>query len=240
MAARMALGACAALAGLALALAVTPSIMAQGAAVAAYERLADETGDATDGKIDWDALLATNPCATAWCAVPGGGIDLPVCQASDEDPSFWLTHDLWGNESAAGTPYVDHRTGANDTHVLCYGHHLTGIGGMFSGIQRCHGQEAFDRVLADGLLWSTPSSDAVHMRALCASVVDMDDAAVQQFEFEDTRAFRSWLGYQLRRSSAKAIDAMDITRSASRAVTLVTCSSDLAGRRERTVVTFVW
>ena len=176
---------------------------------------------------------------TAWCSVPSAGIDLPVCQATDEDPSFWLAHDLWGSEPAAGTPYLDHRTNADATHVLCYGHHLMGVGGMFSVLQRCHEQEAFDRTLADGLLWSTPGSGTVRMRPLCASVVDMDDASVQRFDFEGTRAFRSWLDGQLRRSSAKATDATDTARGASRAVTLVTCSSDLAGQRERTVVTFV-
>lgn len=236
---RRTLGTCVTLAGIALVLVTTPSLVAQEASVAAYERLADDATDNTDGGIDWDALLATNPQISAWCAVPGASIALPVCQATDEDPSFWLTHDLWGSESAAGAPYVDHRTNADATHVLCYGHHLTGIGGMFSELQRCHEQEVFDHALADGLLWSTPESGAVHMRALCASVVDMDDDVVQHFEFADTPTLRSWLATRVQRSSAQAINANAVAQSASRAVTLVTCSSDLAGQRQRTVVTFV-
>lgn len=239
MGARRTLGTCVTLAGIVLVLAASPPLVAQKASVAAYERLADDTSGDADGGIDWEALLATNPQVSAWCAVPDAGIDLPVCQATDADPSFWLMHDLWGNESAAGAPYIDHRTNADAMHVLCYGHHLTGIGGMFSELQRCHEQEVFDRVLSDGLLWSTPTSGTTRMRALCASVVDMDDVEVQRFEFADTAVLRSWLVTHVRRSSAQAVGATVIAQSANRAVTLATCSSDIAGQRQRTVVTFV-
>ena len=202
-------------------------------AVAAYDALAP----AGAGDVDWAELRAANPDVVAWCRVEGAGIDLPVCQAKDDDPHRWLARDLWGGKSPAGTPYVDHRAGAESPHVLCYGHHLAGTGGMFSALGDCHAQDAFDRTLAGGLAWSTPQS-SVRLRPLCASVVDQEDALVQRFDFAGVAELRAWLAGLVARSTAKATDAEALAATATRAVTLVTCSSDVAGQRGRTVVTF--
>lgn len=218
-------------------------LLEQSTAIAAYERLAHEalvTGDdstKTDA-IDWDALLSANPDIVAWCCVEGTSIKLPVCRARDEDPEFWLSHDLWGNDSPAGTLYVDHRANAQSQHVLCYGHHLAGTGGMFSELYRCHEQEEFDRVLTGALLWSTPDGKTVRLRPLCASVVDKNDADIQRFSFDSEIELRYWLQAISRRSTANNTVPKLLVAGATRAVTLVTCSSEVGGRRERTVITF--
>ena len=239
MRARPIVGATLAVLGLALASLSLPVIISRECAVAAYVELADEVADSEEEAVDWGSLLAANPSVVAWCRVNGTSIDLPVCQASDEDPAFWLTHDLWGGESPAGTPYVDHRATASSRHLLCYGHHLAGTGGMFSDVYRCHEQDEFDGVLSGGLVWSTPDGGELRMRTLCASTQDMAFGDVQRFDFESTGEFRSWLDGMCNRSTAKVTDAGKLASSASRAITLVTCSSDLTGQRDRTLVTFV-
>lgn len=240
MGARTAAGVLLLSAGVTLATLSLPTILEQGRAVAAYEELSDERAPTTEsGGVDWDGLLATNPSLAAWCRVEGTSIDLPVCQATDDAPTHWLTHDFWGENSPAGTPYVDHRASPTSQHILCYGHHLTGVGGMFSDVYRCHEQDEFDRWLAGSLVWSTPDGTATHLRPLCASSQDMDHADIQRFEFDGTAGFRSWLHTILAQASATAPDADSLAGAASRAITLVTCSSDLSGQRERTLVTFV-
>jgi hypothetical protein len=226
--------------GLALALASLPVVVGQKRAVDVYDELADvATRDEGERTVDWDALLAANSSVVAWCRVEGTTIDHPVCQASDEDPTFWLTHDLWGAESPAGTPYIDHRTRADSLHVLCYGHHLAGTGGMFSDVYRCHEQGKFEGILTGGLLWLTPDGGAVRMEPLCASSQDMGYARIQRFEFADDAELRAWLRDILSDASAAAADAEELLGRATRAVTLVTCCSDIAGQRGRTLVTFV-
>lgn len=111
-------------AGLTLAALSAPELPEQKRAISLYEDPADKTAcqpDEGTGGIDWDALLAANPSAVAWCRVEGTSIDPPVCQAADGGPTHWLTHDFWNDESSAGTPYVDHRASARSQHVLCYG-----------------------------------------------------------------------------------------------------------------------
>lgn len=241
MQARTAVGVILVTAGLALAALSAPVLVGQERAVSSYEELADETAHQPNGgidEIDWNALLAANPSLTAWCRVEGTSIDLPVCQASDEDPDHWLAHDFWGGESTAGTPYVDHRATARSRHVLCYGHHLAGTGGMFSDVYRCHEQAEFERWLTGDLVWSTPDGTTMRLRPLCASSQDMGHALIQRFGFHDASGFRSWLREVLAQSSAVAPDAGLLADTATSAVTLVTCSSDLSGQRERTLVTF--
>lgn len=234
-----------AIAGVALTLYGARGLATQWQAIRSYDELARETATTTQSpegsepNVDWDHLLAMNPYVVAWCRVEGTAIDLPVCQATDDDPGHWLGHDLWDNDSPAGVPYIDHRTDAASRHVLCYGHHLAGTGGMFSELSPCHEQEAFDSVLGGDLMWSTPDGRTARLRPLCASKVDKDDAAIQSLRFDGDAAFRAWLATTLEASSARSCDAQAIIPRATRAITLVTCSSSIAGQRERTVVTFV-
>lgn len=215
----------------------------QSTAVAAYEGLAHVASASDDDEakadaIDWDALLAANPDIVAWCRVEGTSISLPVCQASDEDPEFWLSHDLWGNDSPAGTLYIDHRCDADSRHVLCYGHHLTGTGGMFSELYHCHEQDVFDQVLTGDLLWSTPDGKTTKFHPLCASAVDKGDSAIQHLSFTGEFQFHQWLQTTLSRSTAHKPGAHRLANETVRAITLVTCSSDIEGQRGRTIVTF--
>ncbi|MBR3328240.1 MAG: hypothetical protein IKG22_13055 [Atopobiaceae bacterium] len=67
----------------------------------------------------------------------------------------------------------------------------------------------------------------------------MDYILVQQFDFGRMSNFSAWLQDVLVRSSAMVPNANQLAGTASRAITLATCSSDLSGQRERTLVTFV-
>lgn len=240
MHARQLFGATLAITGLAVTVMASVALMSQERTVIAYEELAHEaTSEDVPDEIEWDALTSTSPHVVAWCKVEGTSIDLPVCQATEDDPGFWLTHDLWGEESPAGTPYIDHRATAHSTHIMCYGHHLTGTGGMFSEIYRCYGQGEFDRWLTGDLVWTTLESQTDRLRPLCASSVDMDYADIQHFDFESASELRAWLHILIAQSSAKADNAAQLADNATRAITLVTCSSNLSSQRTRTIVTFV-
>lgn len=226
--------------GVVLAVSAAPTIVGREQAVAKYERVSEVAdADQNEGGIDWDALRAQNPSVVAWCRLEGTSVDLPVCQATDEDPGWWLTHDLWGEESPAGVPYVDHRTGADARHAICYGHHLSVTGGMFSEIYRCYDQTEFDRILTGDLLWSTPMGGTVRLRPLCAMRRDMSYEQIQRFDFEDDGTLREWLETIIADSTAKVSGDEGLVARASRAVSVVTCSSDLPGQRDRTILVFV-
>lgn len=218
-----------------------PAVAREHADVSVLESLARDAKDDTcaEGTIDWDGLRERNPDVCAWVFVEGAGIDLPVVQAGPASPTWWLDHDLDGNESVAGVPFVDARCSARSSHVLCLGHHLALTGGVFSGLRTCFQQEAFEHICGSGLVWSCPEDGNVAMRALCAATVEATDELAQRTTFADTGELRAWLASIVERASAVAPNAPALAARAERAVTLITCSSLVAGQSARTVVTFV-
>ena len=57
--------------------------------------------------VDWDYWLSVNPDIVAWVSVPGTEIDYPVVQASADDPTFYLDHDVYHGWNPYGCPYLD-------------------------------------------------------------------------------------------------------------------------------------
>ena len=196
------------------------------------------TPDGDGDGIDWDGLKATNEDVVAWVKITGTEVDFPVCQASDDDPEFYLHHDLWKNYEFTGCPYIDHRCTADGPHVLVFGHHMNS-GGMFSELFHCFEQEEFDRVLGSAtLIWSTPDAGPITMRPVCALEVDQTYEDIQWFEFDNVSKMEEWLAQMDQDASAHAEDREDTIRTADRVVTLVTCSSLIGGQRTRALVVF--
>jgi sortase B len=196
-----------------------------------YSALAEETGK------DAGATSHVLPDgAAAWLTVGGTSIDYPVAQASAEAPEFYLSHDLWGNDASAGCPYLDHRCDASATRALVYAHRLGTTGKQFSPIAGTWRQVEFDKVGA--LVWTTPDGTE-SFRPLCALRVDKTYQPIQSFGEQSAEEFRSWLAGLLADSSAQTTDAAGLAARAKKEITLVTCSSEQSGQRDRTLLVFV-
>ena len=174
--------------------------------------------------------------AAAWLTVEGTTIDYPVAQASAEAPEFYLSHDLWGNDASAGCPYLDYRCGVSATRVLVYAHRMGTTGKQFSPIASSWRQGEFDKVGA--LVWAT-ADGAESLRPLCALKVDKTYRLIQSFGEQPSEELRSWLAKLLADSNARAEDAARLVANAKKEITLVTCSSEQSGQRDRTLLVFV-
>ena len=194
---------------------------------------------------DWSSLRAINPAIAAWVSVQGTDIDLPVVATHSEDDQAWyLTHDLWGRSACSGTPFLDRRCdSACARHVCAYAHHMTSTSGMFSQLQEAYLQERFDGL--GSLLWETPEGLA-QAEPLCALRVDASWQDIQRFDWEsagqgasrdqaETDVFRAWLEGIASQADALSPQASQMLARATRCVTLVTCSSDFAMQRWRTL-----
>lgn len=206
-------------------------------ATARHRVLTSQGGDGSESEmgVDWEGLRQSGANPVAWLSVTETPIDYPVAQGDARDPDFFLSHDLWGTPSGAGCPYIDSRTSASAAHTLVYGHHMGTTGLQFSAVSDAHRQEVFDGL--GTLLWQTPDGDALEMRPLCATVVDMAYQPIQTFP-EHGEDLSVWLGKIVSNATAKARDAEGLTKASSRVVTLVTCSSATSGQRGRTIVLF--
>lgn len=177
-----------------------------------------------------------NTDAIAWVRVYGTPIDLPV--ASGERGFTWyLHHDLWGNETELGCPFIDPRCPSEDaSHVIVYGHHLSLTNLMFSSLHRCYLQNEFDKL--GTCLWTTRKRQ-VSLTPLCSLSVDQDWEDIIRFTFSNEDDLHRWLLDILSHAPATAPKADLLATGSQQVVTLVTCSSEFSGRRLRTLVIFV-
>lgn len=191
---------------------------------------------------DQVALFENNTNMSAWLSVEQTDISYPVAQATTQDPSYYLTRDLWGNKSETGSIYIDKRCDLQGTNILVYGHQLSLTGGMFSPLRTVFNQETFDGL--GKLVWTTLSADKEGietrtLKPLCALKVDKTNQLVQNLNFEDSISFKSWLKEVVLQATATVPDAQSLITKAHRAITLVTCSELRSGQSGRSVVLFV-
>lgn len=197
--------------------------------------LADRGDGATSG-VDWDSLAAANPDVVGWLSVGGTSIDTAVVRASADDPDRYLTHDLWGNRSSTGWPYLAAECDPDGRSMVVYGHRTLYEDFMFHGISGAWRQDAFDGVGA--ATWLTPAAGGTAFAPLCAASVEMTDRGWQHVG-GGTAELREWLSWAVENSDARAAGAAGLAASASRALVLVTCNGRLLHPTTRTVAIFV-
>lgn len=83
--------------------------------------------------VDLSEPLEKNEDTCGWIIIDGTKISYPIVNATDEENSYYAHHDLEGNETSAGTIYVDTRCNSLDNKTydlsdvtLVYGHHMKG------------------------------------------------------------------------------------------------------------------
>lgn len=199
-----------------------------------YERAAKESqSESSDGSEETPLL----PEGTvAWLRVNGTSIDYPVAQAHESDPFFYLSHDIWGNSSRSGCPFLDWRCSNARLQKLVYAHRMGTMGKQFSPIAETWRQEDFDRI--GTLEWKTTDGIST-FRPFCALRVDKTYQKIQAFDACSETELRNWLSNILCDSTARAADARVLCLGAQKAITLATCSSEQSGQRDRTLLVFV-
>lgn len=204
----------------------------QAASQAGYSGLAAEVAD---GKGGVDAEVDG---AAAWLRVEGTSVDYPVAALADGMPDdYYLRHDLWGRESGAGCPYLMRGCGADDPHALVYGHHMGWTGLMFSTIANAYLPDSFARI--GRALWSTADGGETEFTPYCAMRVDKTYQGIRRFDFSGGSGMEEWLNELAADASSRSDGWRSLSASATRALTLVTCSSARAGLRDRTLLVFV-
>lgn len=191
--------------------------------------------EADSVEVDWDAL---GPDAAAWLTVSSTPIDYPVCQASDEDPEWYLHRDCWGAWNDIGCPYIDHRTTADAPHTLVYAHHLTYTDWMFTAISDWHDPDVLASHESDLMLWTTKGMGTRRLVPVCALVADRWEQLIQRFRFENPSELRSWLSEVVEASDARTALAEQAVLRARKVVTLATCRSSWLSEQRRVLVVF--
>lgn len=193
-----------------------------------------------EGNPSGEASSDRQPTAAyaAWLTVEGTPIDLPVAAISDGMPAdFYLSHDLWGNRSALGCPYLDERCTENGEHILVYGHRIGWTDEVFTPLADCYHQQRFDAL--GQARWESADGAVTVYHPLCALRASASFAPIQRFGFNDLDDLRSWLNGIATQADARAANWEECLARAERVLTLVTCSEANGHSATRTLVVFV-
>jgi sortase B len=188
--------------------------------------------DTEDGfpVVDWAYWQAINPDVIAWVTVPGTGIDTPIVQAHADAPEYYLSHDIYGNWSYLGCPYLDaskEADGLASLELLIYGHN-TGVHGLqFYDLQY---YRDYGYALSHSTVLFQSPDEKKRLTVQAADIVNAGRVR-KVTDFPDVVALRSWYQEQYDGADVRLGDERDITQL----YTFVTCSYNFTNN-ERTVV----
>lgn len=153
------------------------------------DRAADANGEEVG--IDWDSLPES---VVAWVRVPGTTVDYPIVQEEANNVSFYLEHDMNGDYSAWGTPYIDAgcEKGAESPLVMVYGHHMSD-GTMFAPLAQ-YSDAAFAE--EHETIYVYTRTNTYKLRVFAVDVLDASVEGVQT-GITDADALQSYLASKL-------------------------------------------
>lgn len=182
-------------------------------------------------EVDWGYWKSVNPDVVGWVTVPGTGIDYPILQAAADDPEFYLHHDVYGQWSVYGVPYLDAdcaETGLlHSPNAVVFGHHMND-GSMFAAFADYSTDKGFATEHARILVQTPTERRAVECRF--AQIVDGTSRA-KRTSFASSAEHALWYGNQL----ASASTVLDADSRPSEVITFCTCSYNYFSN-ERTLV----
>lgn len=187
--------------------------------------------------INWKALQDINPDVVGWITIPSTSIDYPILQASQEDPEYYLSHDMYGIPSTHGSIFLDAECaqygGLDAPHVVLYGHHMLD-GSMFAEIAHYREEEFFtDHQM---ILIQTPTSRYT-LRAGAVRVVPGWEPR-KQVGFASNDELQAYIKQEV--LNAKRYNLSNsLDENPTQLVTLVTCSYTRWIEDERTLL-YAW
>ena len=187
--------------------------------------------------IDFEGLWEINPEIYAWIRVPDTKIDYPILQHEGEDQGYYLTRDIYGENSQAGSIYTEHynRKDFTDPNTLLYGHNMKN-GSMFHNVRYFAEKEYFDE--HEELYIYVPGKILKYQIITC---YEYDDRHILgSFDFSDEAVFTEYLEEIMNPRSMYTMvrEGVELTPE-NRIVTLSTCVANKPNNRRLLQAVFV-
>lgn len=179
--------------------------------------------------IDFKSLWKINPEIYAWIHVPDTNIDYPILQHADEDQSYYLTRDIYGNTTSEGSIYTEYYNSKSfmDPNTILYGHNMKD-GSMFHNVRYFTKQDYFDE--HQELYIYLP--DKILQYEIIACYEYDDRHLLASFDFWDEEIYAGYLEDVMNPRSISAIVREGISLTIEdRLVTLSTCVANKPNNR---------
>ena len=181
--------------------------------------------DAKWPEVDFDGLKEMNPDVIGWIYLEGPDVSYPILQTTDND--YYLHHDIYGNDSAYGSVFLDCRNNPNFTgrHSILYGHHMAD-GTMFAAINNYKSQDFYEEHPI-GLLMTPEQNFVIEF---FTGYVTEGFSYAWNVDFPDDQTYESWLDDAVKQSQFKTNLEIN-AETAKNIITLVTCSYEFDDAR---------
>ena len=202
------------------------------------ERPFDASSDLVDGKsIDWEALRQVNPDVIGWLQIEGTHVNTPLVLAPQDDPDYYLTHNIYREQSMYGCPYLDAGCSSDfsSLHNVIYGHNMGWDDAVFADLAN-YADQKYAAQHRKAVI-ATPLK-TITLR-ICAARVIEGSTALFRVKFESDEDFAAYCANVIA-PQAYAIDGnfeQSAPQEAPRQLfTLCTCSYRFNPADERTLV----
>lgn len=179
--------------------------------------------------IDFEGLQQINPEIYAWIRVPDTNIDYPILQHLDDDQSYYLSRDIYGENNQAGSLYTEYYNSRDfqEPNTVIYGHNMKN-GSMFHNIRYFAKQEYFDE--HEELYIYLP--DKIMKYQIIACYEYDDRHLLGSFDFYDEEVFAQYLEDIMNPRSMYAMirEGVELTTE-DKLVTLSTCVANKPNNR---------
>ena len=161
--------------------------------------------------------------------IPGTAISQPIVQASEHDPEYYLTHDVYKEWNYSGCPYLDAgcKLGIDSWAATVFGHNITTPPAMFHDLERYH-DSRFAASHGEVVIYTPTETKRFHVVA--SRTID-GSVECKRVDFDNARDFRKW-----RSETLAAAGAPDVNDSPGQLLTLCSCSYFVNPANERTLV----
>lgn len=172
--------------------------------------------------IDFEALWEKNPDVIGWIRMEGTQIDYPILYSGDND--YYLHHDIDGNETAAGSIFLDmeDRPDMTNPHNVIYGHRMRD-GSMFKDVIRFREEQFF----RDHPYYRIYLPDREIRLKVISCYYSANSYQLRRMYFPTQRAFDQYV----ERAREKCPYAVEVEYPVKSLFTLITCSYEVEDAR---------
>ena len=171
----------------------------------------------------FEPLLKINPEVVGWITLPGTVIDYPVVRTDDNE--YYLSHDIYGNESKRGAIFMDcgNSPNADNRNTILYGHNMRD-GSMFKDLTRYKNEDFFEE---NTTLWFYTLKEITQWEIFSAYVTKSEFNYIKKdfISDEDYLSFITALKDKSMHQTEIELNAED------RIITLSTCSYEVDDAR---------
>lgn len=194
-----------------------------------YDAYGNEYYNYTSIPVSFDNMREINSDLYAWIYIPGTQVDYPIAQASEQDDSFYLTHDIYKNYSIYGTIYTEkcNSKDFSDPNTLIYGHEMLN-GSMFQNLHYYEDAEYFNK----NPYFYIFTEDRVLTYEIFSAFQYDDRHIMYAFDFTQPNEYQSFLNEAMNPQSsiANVRDGVEVTTD-DKIVTLSTCDGSNSENR---------